>query len=55
MYKYDTYFLNIRGRLCRGLHEDEAMLSGKCLTLFSFYVSPSLKVTECQNKTSCVA
>ena len=40
------YLLYIRGSLGWGLHEYEAMFSGKCFTFFFLHLSPRLQVTK---------
>ena len=52
--RVDERLLHVGGRLCRRLHEDEAVLAGESLTLFSFYVASSLKITEGKDRISAL-
>ena len=38
--------LHIGGSLSGGLHEDQAMFPGKCLSLLSLHISPGFQVTK---------
>ncbi len=40
----DKCFLDVGRSLCRGLHENQAVLAGKSLALLPFHVSPGFQI-----------